>query len=50
MAQGPIPMPKPRPAAAGSAAASASDADGPLGWLHNIFQPQMQPQDSSQNP
>jgi hypothetical protein len=52
MAQmGGVPMPRPRPPSAGSSTtASSSDSDGPLGWLHNIFQPQNQSQDSSQNP
>jgi hypothetical protein len=51
MAQmGGVPMPRPRPQSAGSATASTSDTDGPLGWLHNIFQPQNPTQDSSQNP
>jgi len=52
MAQlGSVPMPRPRPQAAGSSTtASSSDTNSPLGWLHNIFQPQNQPQDSSQSP
>jgi cytoskeletal protein RodZ len=51
MAQmGGVPMPRPRPQSAASASASTSDTDGPLGWLHNIFQPQNPTQDSSQNP
>ena len=52
MAQlGSVPIPRPRPQAAGSSTtASGTNTDGPLGWLHNIFQPQNPPQDSSQNP